>query len=353
MIKGHVSRRKELSLGADPEMFIFSGAKLVPAFEFLPAKCGASLVYWDGFQAEWKYGHYGVYCLNNLVYYTRQQMMELERKAIGFDPKAKLTLRNVVRIPQAVLREAHPRHVELGCKPSYNAYGMKGKAVYDPRSLRYRFAGGHMHFGTWSGAKPNYEGIVKTLDTILGVFSVGLARHLDNPIRREYYGLAGEYRKPLYDFNPAGGLQGPHYGVEYRALSNFWLASPAVMQLVWDLGRMCVRLSSSKHLQLWAQDQQETIETINSNDTKQAERIINRNEPMLRWLLKQSYGEAESIDKAVKLFYSGVEGVVKDPNDLNKNWHFDKEWKEDATAPWARWEAFKEEDPEEYHYGNY
>src|ERR1700678_2515194 len=56
-----------LSVGADPEMFVFAGEKLLPAFAFLPKKGGNTTVYWDGFQAEWKYSG-GIWCLDAFCY---------------------------------------------------------------------------------------------------------------------------------------------------------------------------------------------------------------------------------------------------------------------------------------------
>jgi hypothetical protein len=325
MIDGRISQRKLITLGADPEIFVFSGQKLIPAYEFLPPKGEDNLMYWDGFQAEWKYNHEGNHCQNNLVWYTREHLQELQARALAHNLKARLSLTNVVRIPDTTLKTAHHRHVELGCMPSYNAYEMKGEVVLDPRKLKYRFAGGHMHFGTWN-VRPSYEKIVKTLDKILGVWSVGVARFLDNPIRRQYYGLAGEYRKPHYDTG---------YGVEYRVLSNFWLDSPGLLQLTWDIGRLCVRLAASRYSNMWATTEQEVIETINNCDFEQANKIMLRNRPMFTWMLHQVYRSREAVNKAVELSQQGLE--VSD--DFTKNWHFGEEWIKNAGQPWARYET--------------
>lgn len=340
MIDGFISKRRRLTLGADPEIFIFSGNQLIPAYMFLPPKGEGVKQYWDGFQAEWKYDHDGAHCQNNLVKYTRENLISLDQKAKKFDANARLSLVTVVRVPQVVLDNADPRHVELGCQPSYNAYRLKGEPVYDPRKLKYRFAGGHMHFGTWL-RKPDYLKIVKTLDSILGVWAVGVARHIDNPVRRQYYGLAGEYRKPYYKGKEDifGLLEGEGYGVEYRSLSNWWLASPAVMQLTWDIGRLCVRLASSKYGNLWAGNEQETIETINHCAANQADRIMKRNEPMFRWMLGQVYKSPKAIEQAIKVSQQGLECLVPEIENFKKNWHFDEQWVADAKQNWARFET--------------
>jgi hypothetical protein len=337
MIDGRLSKARQFTLGADPEMFLFSGNTLIPAYEFLPPKGEKISLYWDGFQAEWKYTDVTIFCQNNLVMYTRQALMRLQARAVAYDAFARLSLANVVRIPQATLDTVDPRYVELGCQPSYNAYWLKGEPVYDPRKLPYRFAGGHMHFGTWNTPgraveyiRPNYERIVKTLDSILGIWAVGAARALDNPIRRRYYGLAGEYRKPKY----ADGL-----GVEYRVLSNWWLAAPSTLQVTWDIGRMCVRLASSlKYSKMWAGNEDETVDVINNCDVPRANAIIKRNEGMFRWLLGQVYWKQDSVTRALQLTYQGLESIVPEPEAIAANWHFEEAWIKDAGAAWARWE---------------
>lgn len=330
MIDGRISKRRELTLGADPEMFVFSGNKLLPAFEFLPHKDSKENIYWDGFQAEWKYDHDGAHCQNNLVKYTRERLIQLTAIAKTAKKDARLSLDTVVRVPKEILESARPEHVELGCQPSYNAYWMKGKPVYDPRKLPYRFAGGHMHFGTWTPQRPNYDKIVRTLDSILGVWAVGVAQHMDSPIRRQYYGLAGEYRKPKYKSG---------YGVEYRSLSNFWLASPGILQLTWDIGRLSVRLAGSRYRKLWASFDGEAVEVINSCDVKRAGQILRRNEPMFRWMLKQVYRSPEAIDAAIGISHVGLHSVVKDPEDFKANWHFEESWIPNGGRKWARWET--------------
>ena len=331
MIEGQLSKKRRLSLGADPEMFLFSGNKLLPAWEFLPPKGEHVLQYWDGAQAEWKYNHEENHCQNNLVLFTRENLMDLQATAKQHDKNARLSLVNVVRIPKDVLATADPKHIELGCQPSWNAYRMKGTPVYDPRDLKYRFAGGHLHFGTWTPQRPNYVKIVKTLDSILGVWSVGVARYMDNPIRRKYYGLAGEYRMPRYK----GG-----YGVEYRTLSNFWLASPAMLQLTWDIGRMCVRLAGSRYLNLWAGNEDETIRTINDCDDEQAEKILKRNAPMFKWILKQCYRNERAVEAAIAVSREGLQYIVPEPENFKENWAFGREWIPNGGAYWARWETY-------------
>jgi hypothetical protein len=322
-----VSKKRVITLGSDPEIFAFQGDKLLPAYEFLPfgdEKERNTQIYADGFQAEWKYDHYYKQCLDVLVSATHGRLQDLQDSLADY-PTAKLSLANVVRIPDATLQSADSAQVALGCEPSYNIYGLRGLAVENPRALKYRFCGGHMHFGEWTKDKPQVKTIVPTLDNILGVWSVGAAQHFDDPIRRRYYGKPGEYRLPVYE----EGL-----GVEYRVLSNFWLASPRLMQLTFDIGRLCVRLAHSKHLPLWSGNQQETIETITNCDVRQARRIMGRNLPMFIWLLGQVYRKQESIDLALTIFREGWEKK----EDFLADWHLDKYFSDAPSPSWGRFE---------------
>lgn len=322
--------RKRLTLGADPEIFAFKNGALVPAFEFLPPKGDGNLMYWDGFQAEWKYNA-AWKCQNNLVKHTRESLMSMSELAAK--KGAKLSLINVVKIPPKMLETADYKHVMLGCEPSYNAYEMRGKPVENPRLLKYRFAGGHMHFGEYT-RKPDYVKIVKLLDSILGVWAVGVARSVDSPVRREYYGMAGEYRMPNYGMNDAGRQV---YGIEYRTLSNFWLSSPPLMQVTWEIGRMCVKLAGTPYAKLWAAEEAEVVGTINACDYKSANSILRRNLPMFKWLLgHQRTYRPQHVKKAVDLSLKGMSEFVENVHDIPNNWKFRAQWEPNASAPWAR-----------------
>ena len=96
---------------------------------------------------------------------------------------------------------------EIGCQP----FIVSGKGMIKPEPYKdnWRHAGGHIHLA-WdydgSGEVPP-ELIVKVLDKVLLPYDRQCTR------RAELYGMPGAYRlKP--------------YGLEYRSLSNYWLAYP-------------------------------------------------------------------------------------------------------------------------------
>jgi Phage phiEco32-like COOH.NH2 ligase-type 2 len=310
--------KQACTVGTDPEIFAFKAGKLLPAFEFLPGKDkplneDGTSAYWDGFQAEFRL-HRAYTCLMELHSQLWRSMCVLHTAAGKHG--AKLGLQSVVRIPLSILRTAHDPYVELGCQPSFNAYNLAGLKVANPRELRYRFAGGHMHFGL-SYSQPKYEETVRSLDSILGIWSVGAAKSFDNPIRRQYYGLPGEFRKPKYQ---SGAL-----GIEYRTLSNFWLSHPAISMVTWEIGRRAVQLAYGEFPKaIWVGHEEEVKEAIANSDVKVARSILKRNEAIFKWLFVTRGWTADMMQRAFDVGLNGIESEVKDPTDIEKNWMLDK-----------------------------
>jgi hypothetical protein len=316
-------RKESFSLGADPEIFLRDGHDLIPAFKFLPDKknpirfetlhnigdelpnnCHANL-FWDGFQAEFNCP--AQTCIAWIPDGIRAGLLGLLTEARKTFPNAKLTTQNVFQIPAASLRMSADEHVMLGCDASANAYGMTGKHVENPRKLKYRFAGGHLHFGLNNEfnkiSTAEAEKIVRYLDQVLGIWAVGAAASIDNPIRREYYGLAGEFRLP------------PH-GLEYRTLSNFWFIHPGITNLVLMIARR-ILYSDVAVLDQWVAHPQETVETINACDVKRARKILSDNALLFKQIV---YGLYLNGDAALSVAMNGVESVVRDIEDFETNW---------------------------------
>ncbi len=104
---------------------------------------------------------------------------------------------------------AHPRAMEFGCEPDFNAWtGRKNPRPHAPNH-KLRSAGGHVHVGDVTDL--NKRQLIQAMDLFHGVPSVKLD---PDTVRRKLYGKAGAFRPKTY-------------GVEYRTLSNFW---------IWDKG---------------------------------------------------------------------------------------------------------------------
>ncbi len=293
-----MKRNKEIVLGADPEIFVENEGNVFPAFEFLPSKYEPAKTeegqnaYWDGFQAEFniKASSSIAECLRSIRFGLKKVLKSAQKR----NPDAKLSTKTVVDIPLELLRDLPTHLTAFGCMPSYNVYDIAGKGA-EGHTVPHRFAGGHIHFGIGEQSPNDVKRIVKALDAILGVACVSLFENLDNPVRRQYYGLAGEYRLP------------PH-GLEYRSLSDAWLFSPKVAAMVLDLARKIVEYTLSDK-NTWKATDEEVVETILLSDVTKAREILKRNEHLFKEI-----GFNSDID-----LFKPIETSVN-MDDIAKNW---------------------------------
>lgn len=305
------------AIGSDPEIFCEDEkGEIVPAFKFLGSKekpnkaqghYHHNSIYWDGFQAE--FDTYANSCMQihgDSIHYGLQGLYNALKQ---HNPKAKLSSKTVFDIPMDMLKESAPEHVAFGCRPSFNAYGMKG----DERpgtEVTYRSTGGHIHFGLGDKLASDEAGIlkmVKALDAILGVACVSMFAKYDDPRRRQMYGLAGEYRRPKYGF-------------EYRVLSNAWMFHPLIAHLVFDLARSVTTFGYKDFLKYWDCEEKETIRIINECDVKAAREVLKKNKSILIKLINVRYGNLDKADFVYDIFFNGMESVIRDPKDIENNW---------------------------------
>jgi hypothetical protein len=326
------------TIGSDPEIFVENkDGRMIPAFLFLHGKDGSDRtpnsddlfndhgdcpMYWDGFQAEFttRPDHCLGYHSDSIAAGMRGVYDAARRRF----PEARLSLRSVFFIEPEILANADDEHVAFGCMPSFNAYGLKVK-MPPARQVPFRSAGGHIHFGVGKDAHKDAEKIVKALDAIIGVACVSLFDGIDDPSRRQLYGLPGEYRLP------------PH-GIEYRPLSNAWLCHPVIMNLIIDVARKCVVFGQCDFMKFWKTTEEETIECIINCDAEKAREILTRNKDVFIQLLRacykiDDYDDEKSVKQIKKemeilfdIFMSGVSSAVKDPKDFVTNWRLHSGW---------------------------
>ena len=369
-----------MSTGCDPEIFVVhEDGSIFPAWEYMPSEEEAQVsakewlkqewklpdnttslhperedthwnrkdsaycpvkvpAYWDGAQAE--FAPWAKNCLETLHYGTRAGLQAVLEFARAKDPKAKLTLRNVIELPEVVLKNADAKFINFRCSRSYNVYNDPGDGIQDPREYKWRCAGGHIHIGyTRRFTAPAIEAIVKGLDGVLGVIGVSLAAGIDNPERRHTYGRAGEFRLPAH-------------GIEYRVLSNFWLTHPAIAMLVFELARATVRLAESGLFNLcWVAREEETREVINECDVEGAREILRRNAAVLSGMLQgvwstmldqQVVGKMRTL--ALKTILNGLDVAIKEPFEIERNWKLDRpdEWKKHCRGTGDSWKSLCE-----------
>jgi hypothetical protein len=337
---GDMARRMVCTLGTDPEIFAVKNDEVVPAWTFLPGKEAPKkyklhnregAVYWDGFQAEFTTQGSDTCLLwvSDNIQGGLKTINEAAKK-VG----AKLTIENVLPVNPDVLQGESIEHVQFGCAPSYNAYGLTGN-IEDGRNVPFRFAGGHLHFGINNLTKEpekrqaTIQKYVKALDRVLGVASVSLLGELDNPIRRKFYGLPGEYRMPVHGF-------------EYRTLSNAWLCHPLAMNMVFDLARSVCGVADEDLLGPWDVSEQDAIEIVINNDIPKAREALDRNKVMFKHLCKvitgYHYVAPEHLELAFKTWRNGIDSVVKDPKDIVGNWTLEGQWITHGDGYGKNWE---------------
>lgn len=176
----------------------------------------------------------------------------------------------------------------FGCEPEYCAYDM---AQLNPPTCEpgntFRSAGGHIHLGYPEEAYPLLSPItdedrnerdwgriwvVRMMDLFVGLTSLLIDHDPTSAYRRKLYGKAGTHR-PKED-----------YGVEYRPLSNFWLASPSLVSLIFRLSQFTVDfVHERKHTKLWKDeytctgyDITELRNTIDNSDIKNAKSMMEK-----------------------------------------------------------------------------
>jgi hypothetical protein len=322
------------TIGSDPEIFVEDvKGDIVPAFHFLKEKPGPELVrydektamhcdypaYWDGFQAEFEtrpntcMGWHGDAIQNGL-----KKVLVAARL---HDKNAKLSLKTVMNIPDKLLKESKPEHVQFGCMPSLNIYGLEAPKR-DGREVDFRMCGGHIHFGIGKRSQEEIAACVKSLDAILAVACVSLFASFDDPKRRILYGLPGEYRNPAH-------------GIEYRTLSNAWLAHPVIAHMVFDLGRkaLSVGLYNLFPALKWRCSEEETIRIVRECDVEASRKVLDANKPVMIQIFKSIYGDANMSEAAFSAFRNGMESILITPTDIIGNWDLDKAWATHCKNP--------------------
>lgn len=325
-----LDRGKYLTTGWDPEIFVVDGDnELIPAFNFLPDKKDpfmiaqpkrvkgsdklvGSYAYWDGFQAE--FSTIPDQCHGWGFDALRTGLDTILKKAKKHNPKARLTTQNVFELDVNFLATAQPEHVALGCDPSFNAYGTDPFMIENPFQLPYRMAGGHIHLGLNGGA-PKYEqacSYAKYLDFLVGIPSVGMFAEIDTPIRRQFYGRAGEFRLP-------------NHGIEYRTLSSAWLGHPAVGHLLMDYARRAigVRIAERFKLSDIGLNDEYVRDVINNTDVAAARKIYRDNQIIWDCVASDMYSLENSIKAAHRIVLEGVESAFPTFRDVKRNWCLD------------------------------
>jgi hypothetical protein len=268
--------------GADPELMLVSpqgeltsAIPLIAGTKTNPLPVPGGALQRDNVMAEFNVNPAD--SLEEFVDNMRQVLGELARMVAP----NQLTIRASAQYPEAELDNDEAR--VFGCDPDFNSWSMSRNNFDSTLALApLRSAGGHWHVGYKEETREMLEDpygkaeVVKMLDIFQGVPSILLDSDQTAPLRRSLYGRAGAHRpKP--------------YGVEYRALGNFWVQSPTLVDLMYQLSDVAIRLcadgESTKIIEAIAAKR--IIKAINTSDAKLAKEIVEKD--LMRYLEKDLF----------------------------------------------------------------
>ena len=164
----------------------------------------------------------------------------------------------------------HEEARRFGCDPDFDAWRVAMNEVPEGAQDRtFRSAGGHLHVGYMANSDNDFLldpwgkiMAVKALDIVLGIPMTLIDTHESAIARRQLYGKAGCHRAT-------------DYGVEYRSMSNFWVSSPVLVNLVYDMAREAMRLVRENKLDelIAAITEEEVVRIINTGDVSAAQAV--------------------------------------------------------------------------------
>ena len=253
-------------LGADPEIFVSKAGKLVSAHGLIqgskrdPFKVARGAVQVDGMALEFNIDAAASEAdwMNNL-----NGVLDILASMV---PDYKLECIPVADFGLEYIRSQPEEAKEMGCDPDYDAYTVD----VNPRpngELPFRSAAGHIHFGL-----PEAENDAPVNDVDYHAWLATKVRELDF-----YLGLpslfydADTKRRELY--GKAGAFRPKKYGMEYRTLSNQWLANDNLKSWAYRASMKAME-QMDKGISLFDKYGKEAQRIVNTSDKAAASRII-------------------------------------------------------------------------------
>jgi len=255
-----------ITLGTDPEFFAFSEKEeLISADKLFPGKHkphkfeDGQAVFFDGVQ-----GEFNINPATTAAQLHANIMAAIERTKKEF--KVDIKFKSTVEVNPEDLKNADPECNRFGCDPDYDIYTLKERVnEIDAKQHPYRYAGGHLHIGNIPEEISKHHDrmvmFIKALDVFVGARSVIDDHSEETKIRRSYhYGQAGSFRVQ-------------EYGIEYRALSNYWVGNEEFTKTIVDGVNEAIEATISgridKILEIFGEDEaKEIINTVNVERAK-------------------------------------------------------------------------------------
>jgi hypothetical protein len=210
-----------MKLGADPEVFPVRNGKVVPVCGYIPGTKEKPMavtkgaIQEDNVAAEFNIEPAST--KDEWIANITQVMHELTKYMGKYGMGVMIKGSHV--FDPLTLSAAGDKAFRFGCSPDFNAWTHRMQKVNTSKNPNLRTCGGHVH------VEGGTDNTVRWMDLLLGVPSLLLD---DDKDRRKLYGAPGSFR-----YKP--------YGVEYRAISNFWLRSTELMGWVWDASELALQ----------------------------------------------------------------------------------------------------------------
>lgn len=152
-----------------------------------------------------------------------------------------------------------PQAQEFGCEPDLNPY-LKEENPRPDSNTNLRCVGGHIHIGYPNPNQETSEKIVMAFDIFVTLPALLIDK---DDRRRELYGKAGAFR-----------FKEP-WGVECRALSNFWIHSDDYMRWVYNQTIQAVNtVLDNKIDELFEKYSKDVVIAINTNNKDLAKSLL-------------------------------------------------------------------------------
>lgn len=256
-----VENKHGVTLGSDPEIFICNAEEIVSAegltggtkHDPVPISEEGHMIQEDGIALE--YNIPACATVDEFIHHHEfvQDYLRVLIEAHGYE------------FNKARSAEINPIYLQteqaqtFGCEPDYNVY-TKSENEAPESGKNLRCVGGHIHIGYPDPDQEVTEKIVMMFD----MYATLPALFKDNDTRRrELYGKAGSFRFKIF-------------GVECRALSNFWIHSREDMRWVWNQTIRAVNCVLDGESDVLIEKYSERVrEAINTADLVLAEELIN------------------------------------------------------------------------------
>ena len=270
--------------GADPELMLLtpegkltSAIPIVPGTKEKPHKVSCGAVQHDNVMAEFNVNPSGTD--DEFVHNMREVLRELSDMVTPHI----LIARASANFPKEALQDEIAQ--VFGCDPDFDSWTLQMNAIDGTAALEtFRSAGGHFHIGEKAATKEMLQDpygkveVVKMLDIFQGIVSIAIDDDRTAPKRRKLYGRAGAHRPK-------------DYGVEYRALGNFWVRSPVLVQMMYELADRAVALTldgkSTEIIESIGEDEIQRV--INESDKKTAKKIVT--DFLAQWIDSDTYAQ--------------------------------------------------------------